>query len=136
MEDTLKTYYGVTKEGGGGIVSIRNKGRHSPLTHHVRYSPDGLNWGHGGPGSNELARCLLLDAFGTTGCLDSPGPCGCSNEWAEANYLAFSNDIISKLEKDKDWKLEQLQICEWVFDNMISSTVDDEDVVGEVEVLA
>jgi hypothetical protein len=35
-----------------------------PLKHYVRHSPDGFNWGYGGSGPAELARCILIDFFG------------------------------------------------------------------------
>lgn len=31
------------------------------LKHHVRHSPDGFEFGYGGSGPSELARCILLD---------------------------------------------------------------------------
>ena len=33
------------------------------LVHHVRHSPDGFEWGYGGSGPSELARCILIDFF-------------------------------------------------------------------------
>lgn len=33
------------------------------LTHHVRHSPDGFQWGYTGSGPAETARCLLLAAL-------------------------------------------------------------------------
>lgn len=38
--------------------------RCGPLPHHVKHSPDGFEWGYGGSGPSELARCLLIDALG------------------------------------------------------------------------
>jgi len=119
MEDVLKTYYGILK-GDGGFVSVRNKGRAANLSHHVMHSPDEFTWGSGGPGTIELARCLLFDAFGISICPDYPNSCECRNEWVEPNYQGFMSDVISKLVKGESWKLEQLEICEWVFDNMTS----------------
>lgn len=34
------------------------------LKHHVYHSPTGFNWGYGGSGPAELARCILADAIG------------------------------------------------------------------------
>jgi hypothetical protein len=138
-EQPMKTYYGVPKESGGGIVTVRDKGGHSTfLAHHVRHSPDGFNWGYGGSGPIELARCLLLDAFGTTRCPSYPEQCRCGNEWAEANYQGFALDVLSKMEQSEDWKLGQLTVCEWVFDNKVAPTIDGvvEEVGVGVEVLA
>jgi hypothetical protein len=35
-----------------------------PLRHVVRHSPTGFEWGYGGSGPADLARCLLLDVLG------------------------------------------------------------------------
>lgn len=35
-----------------------------PLEHIVRHSPDGFEWGYGGSGPAELARCILIDLLG------------------------------------------------------------------------
>lgn len=34
------------------------------LRHHVRHSPTGFEWGYGGSGPAELARCILIDVLG------------------------------------------------------------------------
>lgn len=33
------------------------------LVHHVRHSPSGFEWGYGGSGPQELARCILIDFY-------------------------------------------------------------------------
>lgn len=35
-----------------------------PLEHHVRHSPDGFEWGYGGSGPADTARCILIDYLG------------------------------------------------------------------------
>jgi hypothetical protein len=36
----------------------------APLTHFLRHSPAGFEWGYGGSGPADLARALLIDALG------------------------------------------------------------------------
>lgn len=52
---------------GPATVSVHTvSGRYlGPLPHHLWHSPDGFQWGYHGSGPAELARCLLLHAFGS-----------------------------------------------------------------------
>lgn len=49
-------------------VHEEDQGEHlkpgKPLKHFMRHSPDGFEWGYGGSGPAELARCMLIDALG------------------------------------------------------------------------
>lgn len=71
----MKTYIGYRKHQGNGTVAcvdvlVEPDGdefsprRRYALTHHVRHSPTGFEWGYGGSGPADTARCILLDALG------------------------------------------------------------------------
>lgn len=97
-------------------VTVRDEKGAKILAHHLRHSPTGYNWGYGGSGPSELARCILLNAFGTDVCPDAPQECRCENSWTEASYPAFRDSVIAGLKQDEDWKLHQEWIMDWVFD--------------------
>lgn len=44
-------------------VYVVVNGVESELKHYPYHSPDGFEWGYGGSGPAELARCILLDFF-------------------------------------------------------------------------
>lgn len=67
--------------------------------HHVRHSPDGFNWGYGGSGPAELARCLLLEVVGR----DS------GEGW---HYQDFKTEFVAKW--DQSWSISADEIVEWV----------------------
>lgn len=58
----MKTY--IARRGlSGTIVLVRDERGERALTHHVKHSPTGFEWGYGGSGPAELARCILIDHF-------------------------------------------------------------------------
>jgi hypothetical protein len=59
---------------------------------------------------------LLLDVFGVEGCPDYPNPCTCQNKWVEPAFQMFTERKIAKLPVNEDWKLNQHEIVDWVFD--------------------
>ena len=71
----IKFYQGLSTNGGGQVIWVNvvtgdvnddenlELKRHR-LHHHVRHSPDGFQWGYGGSGPSEAARCILIDYFG------------------------------------------------------------------------
>lgn len=67
--------------------------------HKIFHSPDGFNWGYGGSGPAELARCLLLEVVGT----DS------GNGW---HYQDFKGEFVAHW-KD-DWSISDEDIKAWV----------------------
>lgn len=75
-------------------------GREIPITHHIRHSPDGFNWGYSGSGPAELARCLLWDVMGY-----EPEP---------ALYQAFKAEVISGLVQDQPWQMPISAIVTWL----------------------
>lgn len=98
------------------------------LTHHFRHNPDGFAWGDDGLASTELARSLLLDAFGHRTCPAFPHLCQCTEQdpsdldshkaWVEAIYGDFCDKVIAELPQGEDWKLTQLAVMDWAFDRL------------------
>lgn len=115
----MKTYHGyaATKEHAAQVV-VRN-GSLRKLEHHVRHSPTGFSWGFGGSGPGDLARCILLDTFGMIDCPDAPKECQCESKWVEPAYHAFKDDVVAKLSQESDWKLQQVDVANWVFDFLL-----------------
>lgn len=96
----MKFYEGTANLDSGGTVVVRDGDGSKPLKHHVRHSPDGFNWGYGGSGPSDLARCILIDYFG------HPAP-------AEPLYQDFKFDVIASL-PSAGWTLTELEIDEWI----------------------
>lgn len=112
----LKTYHGsVATKNYSAMVNVRTD-RLKKLTHHVIFSPDGFSWGGDSLGSTELARCILLDAFGAEQCPSLPEPCLCEIGWVDEAYTAFNDEVISKLDGKQDWKLDQVFVVDWTLD--------------------
>lgn len=64
-------YHGFQQlPGGGSIITLESADGKSLalLRHYVKHSSDGFQWGYGGSGPAETARCLLLDAVGDPKC--------------------------------------------------------------------
>lgn len=128
MGNPLKTYQGTAPKKDRKLsVLVLATGNRNPrkLTHHYRHSKDGFNWGYDQHGPSELARSLLLDAFGVEECPSSPDKCKCDSGWVEPTYHAFKSDVITKMARDEDWHLDQVTVCEWVFDYMKSDGLTD-----------
>jgi len=66
--------------------------------HVVYHSPDGFNWGYGGSGPSELARCILLEVVG--------------EELADEYYQDFKNEFVAKW--DDSWEISALEVINWV----------------------
>lgn len=79
----MKVYYGTNTGPGPQIIWALPAPGANPyrLRHHVRHSPDGFQWGGGGSGPSEAARCILLDC--------------CSAGDAEAFYQRFKIEFIA-----------------------------------------
>ena len=91
----MKTYHGKRHNESEVSVWIEEDGTTRALEHHVRHSPSGFNWGYAGSGPSELARCLIMDAFGA-----DPQP---------AVYMKFKDEVIAPLEDD-EWSMTELDI--------------------------
>jgi hypothetical protein len=130
----MKSYYGnASTEERESSVMVRTD-RLKKLTHHLRHSP-GFDWGYAGAPPKELARCILMDAFGIVECPDAPQNCQCENDWVESTYRAFKDEVVSRLEKNKDWKLEQKDIVDWVFDYLAADHQEQEEEEEEEPLL-
>lgn len=66
----MKVYQGARYGIGSVSVTVHEErptkpdGPRKALTHLVRHSPTGFEWGYGGSGPSDLARSLLADLFG------------------------------------------------------------------------
>jgi len=69
------------------------------LVHLVRHSPDGFEWGYGGSGPAELARCILADFLG-------------SESLAEEFYQKYKWDVIATINNDT-WEITVPMIMDW-----------------------
>jgi len=85
----------------------------APLRHYPYHSPDGFEWGYGGSGPADLARCILLDHFGVKprrrNGFYPPQP-----EELPVAYQAFKAEVIAKLRRNEPWSLTAEQVSEWV----------------------
>ena len=95
----MKTYFGHrTNDGVSVIVDDGQKRRE--LTHQIRHSPTGLEWGYGGSGPADLALSLLTDV------LDDRSE-------AERLHQDFKRDVVASLPDDR-WALSEEGIVDWV----------------------
>ena len=120
----MRTYYGYSPMNvRGQEVMVRYKTLQK-LPHHVRHA-DSFTWGYGGSGPRELARCILLDAFGISSCPDNPNECRCTSKWVEPAFAAFAENFLAKYSEDEDWKISQRDVVDWVFDFLASDRIED-----------
>lgn len=63
-------FHGHGQEAGGALITVETGDGEvlGVLTHHIRHSPDGFQWGYTGSGPRETARCLLLAALDDPRC--------------------------------------------------------------------
>lgn len=99
-----KTYVGRRMPAPRGFrgrcqVVVRCGGRDEPLAHHVHHSPDGFEWGYGGSGAAELARCILWDHLGV-----EPPP---------SLYQHFKYSVVARLDHD-GWEITSRQLRAWL----------------------
>ena len=66
--------------------------------HVVFHSPDGFNWGYGGSGPSELARCLCLEVLG-------------KDKGKSWHYQDFKNKYVSNW--DNNWEISTEEIKQW-----------------------
>lgn len=66
LEETRpeKVYRFVRGSDDTGHVIVTDENGSRLLTHHVKHSPTGLEWGYGGSGPSDAARSILIDALG------------------------------------------------------------------------
>lgn len=98
--------YILERETGGDIsfwVEENETGHQSPLRHHVRHSPDGMNWGYGGSGPSDLARSILIDYLGMH---DTP-------DELPVNYQDFKNEFVAGI-SHYGGAIDQIQIEDFI----------------------
>lgn len=124
MEDIfLKSYHGYAASGEAitARILVRTRGGKTLLLNHHRvFSENGMTWGDASDGTLDLARSILLDALGQTECPGYPELCECDIERVEEAYDPFHSDMISPFQSDRDWKLTQNEVLDWVFDYLDS----------------
>lgn len=84
----MKIYRGkfVDEGAGGQVITVvymfgSKKYSTKPLSHIVRHSPDGFNWGYGGSGPADTALSILTDCVGKS--------------VAEAFYQEFKQQFVA-----------------------------------------
>lgn len=130
----MKRYQGVVLHPDRGgeklVIVVHESGAMERLTHHVRHSPTGIEWGYGGSGPADLARSLLIDALGDKAHCPRCGGSGKDPEFpeekcldcfgerfgpiVERNYQRFKLEVISRLDRTHGWAMTQEQILEWL----------------------
>lgn len=110
----MKTYTGM-KVDGEFVVYVRYPGGKKVILpmHRKHSAEDKFDWGQNSAESLDTALSLLMNAFGNEYCDEAV--CSCYNEWAIDNYQTFDAEFISKLDQNY-WKLNQVDLCDWVFD--------------------
>jgi len=93
------------------------------LRHYPYHSPAGFEWGYGGSGPAELARCILLDHYRVTprrrGALYPPA----AGE-LPVSYQAFKFAVITRLPHDRAWSVTSSQIEAWAAGQAGANLVD------------
>lgn len=124
-----KTYYGRFVPGSAEhTVSVRDPeaGTAEFLPHTVKHSPAGFNWGYGGSGPSELARCILLDHLGELAVCECEGsgrnPEGgwcwiCSGDGTRLLphiYQSFKEEFVARWPMDESWQITAREVDEWL----------------------
>jgi hypothetical protein len=125
IEDLEFTYRGVRREVGRVTVEIVKKGVSGKevvgeLTHVVRHSPTGMEWGYLGSGPADLARSLLIDVLGwravCSRCEGDGGAAGCPCEDGFAESLPYQDlhrEMVSVWSQDHPWELGRRALMTW-----------------------
>lgn len=72
----------------------------------VNHSPDGFSWGYNGSGPSQLAFALLYDVT--------------DSEWfTRQNYMHFREQVISRLDQNRDHVLKELDIRIWCITQLV-----------------
>lgn len=110
----MRTYRGYF-ENDRPHVTVRDERRPMILAHHKRHSTEKLNWDINESLGKDLARSILLDAFGVTTCNDIE--CLCESEWVEPVYEKFYNEVVSKYKAKQEWRITQYEVCDFAFEH-------------------
>lgn len=110
----MVVYRGYRRINGSTQVTVIRDGIEQVLTHYVRHSPDGFEWGYGGSGPAELARCILLDHYQLPVRAAETG----ESQDFPVSYQDFKAEVIAPLptdtpNNDLQWEITSRQIEEW-----------------------
>lgn len=121
----MKTYFMNFTRGAAEhkvVVRDADTGETSPLTHHERHTTglDAFNWGYGGSGPAELARCLLLDHLGfndesahvMNAVRSALG--GADKLVPPILYQQFKVDVVAQKPMGESWILTGDEIDDWL----------------------
>lgn len=98
----MKIYRG-SRLSSAGAADVRVQEDGEPvriLTHRVRHSPDGFQWGYGGSGPADLARSILWDVLG--------------HEPLPSTYQAFKFAHVAGW--GDTWEITDVEIRAWLHD--------------------
>lgn len=110
----MKTYRGYV-ENDRPHVTVRETKSPSVVVHHKKHSDAPLNWGVDAEAGRDLARSILLDAFGVTSCNDIE--CFCESKWVESVYDKFYEEVVGKFKAGEEWRITQYEVCDFSFNN-------------------
>lgn len=111
----MKNYRGYVENERPHVTVRQTKGP-SAVVHHKKHSDDILNWGADENIGKDLARSLLLDAFGVSTCNDIE--CFCESKWVEPVYEKFYTEVVSKFKTNEEWRMKQYEICDFAFESL------------------
>jgi hypothetical protein len=104
----IGVFYEGTPRGHVQVVDANERGTIvEPLRHVRKHSPDGFAWGYEGSGPAELARCLLIDAFGVT--VDDYGDAPI----VDRAYQDFKREVVAGWDIDEPWSITRDEVRHW-----------------------
>ena len=104
----MKVYRGYRQAGHAHVI-VEENGEQRPLKHYVRHSPDGFEWGYGGSGPSELARCILIEHAALN-------EAQVNDRWADhlpVSYQDFKWDTVARWDRDS-FEITSAEIDAWV----------------------
>lgn len=127
----MKEYYGYPASGEvPAQIGYRSRGSGpaSLIIHTTSDEYPTVEWGVVNVPANNLSRSILLDAFGTNTCEESPKKCLCTNKWVTDSVVEeFAQKIVAtKFIKDGIFKISQLEVCDFVFEALENATEESE----------
>lgn len=95
----MKIYKGklIDQGVGGQKITVEEDGKHHPLKHIERHSPDGFNWGYGGSGPADTALSILTNCLG--------------KEQANHLYQPFKWEFVAGW--GDEWSISEEEIKNW-----------------------
>ncbi len=101
-------YRGWRSKGKCRVVICKGQ-QIASLTHVVRHSPDGFEWGYAGSGPADLARSILVHFRMHTRGVSRVEACA----WADELYQEFKQHIVAVLPRER-WTLDLSDVSAWV----------------------